>query len=260
MTVLVQRRSSRAARWSRRLAFFAAMLFVMSGLGHRFGRIDTVSFFWLLGIVGALGIAALCAAAYGFSRLWERGEKAGRDSTVGTLLALIVLAPFILSAWRVVAFPGLTDISTDVIDPPALVLTARERTGAMNSIEPMTPDTAELQLAAYPGVIGRRYEVAPDLIVGAIVSLARARGWTVRGDPAMAEGQSELTIEMVAYTSFLGFPSDVSIRLIEEDASIYVDMRSASRYGRHDLGDNARRIESFLLALDAAVKAEPIAE
>ena len=30
-------------------------------------------------------------------------------------------------------------------------------------------------------------------------------------------------------------------------------MRSASRYGRHDLGDNAARIAGFLTALDAAV-------
>jgi hypothetical protein len=260
MNALVQRRSSRAARWSRRLAFFAAVLFVMSGLGHRFGRIDTVSFLWLLGIVGALGIGALCAAAYGFARLWERGEKAGRDSTAGGLLALAVLAPFILSAWRVIAYPGLTDISTDVVSPPALTIAARERTGATNPVEPMSPEAAELQLAAYPGVIGRRYEVAPDLVLGAIFSLARAWGWTVRGTPELVEGQNELTIEIVAYTFFLGFPSDVAIRLVEEDASVYVDMRSASRYGSHDLGDNARRIESFLLALDAAVKAEPVAE
>lgn len=260
MSALVQRRTSRAARWSRRLAFFAAVLFVISGLGHRFGRIDSVSFFWLLGIVGALGIAALCAAAYGFSRLWEHGERAGRDSTAGALLALIVLAPFILSAWRVVAYPGLTDISTDLVAPPELTFAAAERTGPENPVLPPSADVAELQLSAYPGVIGRRYEVAPDLVVEAVLKLAKAWGWTVRGTPVLQEGQREFTIEMVAYTFFLGFPSDVAIRLIDEDASIYVDMRSASRYGKHDLGDNARRIEEFLLALDGAVKAEPAAE
>jgi hypothetical protein len=264
MNAFVQRRTSRAALWSRRLAFFAAVLFVISGLGHRFGRIDTVSFFWLLGIVGAVGITALCAAAYGFSRLWEHGEKAGRDSTVGLLLALIVLTPFIISAWRVIAYPGLTDISTDLVSPPELTLAAKERTGAMNPIEPqprqIVEETAELQLSAYPGVIGRRYEVAPDLVLSAVLNLARDRRWTVRGTPVMTEGEREFTVEMVAYTFFLGFPSDVAIRLIDEDASIYVDMRSASRYGKHDLGDNARRIEAFLLDLDAAVKAEPIAE
>ncbi len=51
----------------------------------------------------------------------------------------------------------------------------------------------------------------------------------------------------------LGFPADVAIRLIDEGTSTYVDMRSASRYGGHDLGDNAARIEAFLAELDVEI-------
>jgi uncharacterized protein (DUF1499 family) len=43
----------------------------------------------------------------------------------------------------------------------------------------------------------------------------------------------------------------VAIRLTDEGETTYVDMRSASRYGRGDFGDNARRIAGFLDALDA---------
>lgn len=260
MAAVVERRVSRAARWSRRLASFAAVLFVTSGLGHRYGLVDTISFLWLLGIVGALGIAALCYAAHGFYRLWTRGDRGGRDSAAGVLIALIVLAPFLVSAWQVVTLPSLTDVSTDVVDPPQLPLAAAERGGATNPVTAPTPRDAELQLENYPGVIGRRYEVAPDLVIQAIVKLARDRGWTVRGEPQLAEGQSEITIEIVAYTFFLGFPVDVAVRLVDEDAAVYVDMRSVSRWGRHDLGDNARRIEGFLTELDAAVKGEPVVE
>ncbi len=259
MAAVVERRISHAARWSRRLASFAAVLFVMSGLGHRFGLIDTISFFWLLGIVGSLAIAALGCAAFGFCRLWTRGDRGGRDSAAGALIALVVAAPFLLSAWKGVTLPSLTDISTDVVNPPQLRLAAAQRQGAMNPVAPPTPQDAELQLETYPGVIGRRYEVAPDLVVQAIVKLAKDRGWTVRGDPQLAEGQSELTIEIVAYTFFVGFPVDVAVRVTDEDAAVYVDMRSVSRWGRHDLGDNAQRIERFLADLDAAVKGEPVA-
>jgi hypothetical protein len=260
MAAVVERRISRAARWSRRLASFAAVLFVLSGLGHRFGLVDTISFFWLLGIVGALAIAALGCAAWGFYRLWTRGDKGGRDSAAGALIALAVAAPFLLSAWKAMTLPSLTDISTDVVNPPQLPQAAAERAGAMNRIAPLASEDAELQLETYPGVLGRRYEVAPDLVIQAILKLAKDRGWTLRGDPQLAEGQSEITIEIVAYTFFLGFPVDVAVRVTDEDAAVYVDMRSVSRWGRHDLGDNAERIERFLADLDAAVKGEPVGQ
>ncbi len=51
----------------------------------------------------------------------------------------------------------------------------------------------------------------------------------------------------------LGFPADVAIRLIDEGTSTYVDMRSTSRYGPHDFGDNAARIAFFLAELDVQV-------
>ena len=60
-------------------------------------------------------------------------------------------------------------------------------------------------------------------------------------------------IEALAKTAILAFPVDISIRVTDEGETSYVDMRSASRYGRHDLGDNAARIAGFLTALDAAV-------
>jgi uncharacterized protein (DUF1499 family) len=44
----------------------------------------------------------------------------------------------------------------------------------------------------------------------------------------------------------MGFREDISIRVRTADKGVRIDMRSASRYGRHDFGSNARRIESFL--------------
>jgi hypothetical protein len=259
MAAVVERRISRAARWSRRLAQFAFVLFVMSGAGHRFGLIETVAFFWLLGMVGALVIAALSCSAFGFYRLWTRGDRAGRESAFGLLVALVVVTPFAVSAWQLVTLPPLTDISTDVVNPPELPLAASERKGAMSPVQPPDPADADLQLQAYPEVIGRRYEVSPDLVLQAIVKLAGDRGWTIRAAPQMLEGQSEYLIEMTAYTLLLGFPVDLAVRVVDEDAAVFVDMRSVSRWGRHDLGDNARRIVGFLGDLDAIVKTDPVA-
>ena len=80
----------------------------------------------------------------------------------------------------------------------------------------------------------------------------------MRGPVDLPEGESEIVIEMTAYTTIFAFPVDVGVRVVDEDAAIYVDMRSVSRWGKHDLGDNAARIESFLTRLDAMVKTDPI--
>jgi uncharacterized protein (DUF1499 family) len=61
----------------------------------------------------------------------------------------------------------------------------------------------------------------------------------------------DTTFEAVAYSVLLAIPYDVVIRIVDEQESTYVDMRSASRYGLHDFGENARRIATFLAALDA---------
>jgi uncharacterized protein (DUF1499 family) len=44
--------------------------------------------------------------------------------------------------------------------------------------------------------------------------------------------------------------------LTDEGTTTYVDMRSASRYGKGDFGDNAARIEAFLNELDTDMAAQ----
>jgi uncharacterized protein (DUF1499 family) len=44
----------------------------------------------------------------------------------------------------------------------------------------------------------------------------------------------------------MGFREDVVIRVRTSDKGVRLDMRSASRYGEHDFGSNAARIERFM--------------
>ncbi len=101
---------------------------------------------------------------------------------------------------------------------------------------------------------GRRYDGSPDRILTAINKVIAANGWTVvaqKGEPGVDE---EILLEVVARTFLLGFTSDAVIRLSDEGETTYVDMRSVSRYGIHDLGENADRIIAFMTALDAEVQ------
>jgi hypothetical protein len=252
MVVLAERRSSLAALWAGRLAIFAAILFAVAGLGHRFGLVETIGFFWVLGLVAALALAALILAGAGFFQLWTYGDRGGIAAARAVIVALLVLSPFLVSAWRVYAFPMLSDISTDVTDPPPLAAAAKLRSGDMNPVSPISADQGAVQSDAYPDVTGRRYPLSADRVAELAAALVLDNGWTLTAPPVPPGNGGDGMIEALARTTILAFPVDVSIRITDEGETCYVDMRSASRYGRHDLGDNAARITGFLTALDAA--------
>jgi hypothetical protein len=67
----------------------------------------------------------------------------------------------------------------------------------------------------------------------------------------------QATLEAQATTFVFGFLDDVVVRLRETPDGTQVDMRSASRAGAHDLGENARRIRRFFVDLDARLQPEP---
>jgi hypothetical protein len=231
------------------------------------GLLDTAGFLPVLGVVGGVALLALVLAASAFSRVWTHGDLGGRDVAVTVLVASLVLAPFGFAAWKVWSHPRMTDIATDADDPPALSVAERTRTADMNPIVPFTPEQKALLAEKYPDVTGRRYDIGYDRVIEAVDAMVAARGWAVLRRRQAEGAVAETTIEAEARTFILGFPADVALRLTDEDGTTYVDMRSAWRYGAHDLGDNADRVTAFLTELDVEMAtlagvapAEPPAE
>ena len=59
-------------------------------------------------------------------------------------------------------------------------------------------------------------------------------------------------IEAVATSFLFGFKDDMVIRVTETDgAQVKIDVRSKSRIGKSDLGQNAKRIRRFMEGLTA---------
>ncbi|WP_265515775.1 DUF1499 domain-containing protein [Nitratireductor luteus] len=253
MAGIMEVRRARTADWSRSVSMFALVLFIVSALAHRFLLLETVPFLWLLGIVGALALTGLLLGLLALVQMWEHGLAGLGAAVAGFIVALLALAPYGWSAYRLATHPQLVDISTDLEDPPALHRAPDLRSPPMNALEPLTDQAKAMQAEAYPELTGRRYEYAPESVAAAIAGLLADRGWVVVSD-AEVEGNA-LSIEAVARSYLLGFASDVAIRVEDRANATYVDMRSASRYGRHDLGDNAKRIERFFNDLDARMEA-----
>ncbi|MBX3529224.1 MAG: DUF1499 domain-containing protein [Rhizobiaceae bacterium] len=250
-----ERRASASALWARRIAVFSGVLLITAGAGHRYGAVDTIPFFWLLGLVGGLALLAIVLAGVGFFRLWTNGDRGGRAATRAVLVAVVVLIPFGIGGWRAYSLPRLTDISSDIASPPPFPTAQRRRPADANPIRPATAEEAEAQLLAYPAVTGRRYSQPVDRLNEIIEVVLTQLGWKAahHTDPQMQTAES--LIEIVARSLVFGFVSDVVVRVVDEGESTYVDVRSNSRYGIHDLGDNAEKIQRFLAALDAEVAA-----
>jgi uncharacterized protein (DUF1499 family) len=53
-------------------------------------------------------------------------------------------------------------------------------------------------------------------------------------------------LEAIDRTFLLRLPDDVTVRLRPRADGTRIDVRSASRIGTHDLGQNARRIRAYL--------------
>ena len=253
MADYLERPVSKAAAWSQRVAIFSVVLFLTAGIGHRIGYLATLDFFPVLGVVAGLAILALVFAARALFQLWTYGGSGGGKLLAGVLISLLMLTPFAVSAYRALTLPMLSDISTDTDDPPEFSVAGKMRTADMNRIEPFTPERRKLQLDSYPLATGRRYDAPIGQVIDSVNDVLGSKGWAILSPIEPSGEVTETTIAALAGSYILGFPADIAIRLIDEGTSTYVDMRSASRYGEHDLGDNAARIEAFLAELDVEI-------
>ena len=104
-------------------------------------------------------------------------------------------------------------------------------------------------------LVGRTYAIPFDDVWSAVVALADGGllGWST-----VSANDQTGTIRAESKTLMLRFVDDVDIQVeLDENAQTRVDVRSASRKGRGDLGRNRRTIGRLLRRLDKRVGAKP---
>ena len=234
------------------LAVAGAVAAVLAGFGTRLDWWHFSTGFSLLrwGVYASVAGAAASVLALLSAVLAKRRRLALAALPGIVLAAAVVLVP--LDQWRRAAdAPPIHDISTDLDDPPGFVALRAAREAAPNAVDHPGEATARMQRAAYPDLEPVRLAAGRDAVFAAAQAVARDLGWRIaEADPA--EGR----IEAVDRTFWFGFRDDVVIRIAEgEDGRTRLDVRSASRVGRGDLGTNARRIRDFLTRLQERVQA-----
>lgn len=102
----------------------------------------------------------------------------------------------------------------------------------------------------YPDVVPRRYPASKDRVFdAALQAVGRMPRWTL---VSSRTEQGEIRAE--ATTRLFRFVDDVTIHCAEQSGVTAVNVRSASRVGRSDFGQNARNIRAFFDALDSQLE------
>lgn len=204
---------------------------------------------WLLPLGGALGSRAhlwpwwagfaLCLASALIS-LWLLLRLPWRYRSSPCLWAdawgiapLLLPLLFVVQALR---SPLTNDVSTDPHHPPRLLWAEQLRTA-----QDLPVNAPPLQV--FPGNPGPLYtHASPAEVLAEAEELMTELGWRVRPGP---DG-----LDAVVTTGWFGFEDDVALRVFTGPKETRVDMRSASRQGRSDLGVNRGRILNFLNRLN----------
>jgi len=254
---MAQRSGDRRERRARRaasltigaltLAILSGSCVVLSGPGHRFGLLSTR---WALGIFALAGLAGLVAAAlaaWGLAlALTARAWRGVGGSGVALLVALAAAAPLLGMVRAGAAAPLIHDITTDTENPPPFVALHAQRARSENGAAYGGAAVAAQQKRGYPGLAPLALALPPEQAFARVETAARAMGWRI-----VAVAPSEGRLEASDTTRWFGFVDDIVVRVRPAPNGSRIDVRSASRVGRSDLGVNARRVRAFLAALSA---------
>ena len=229
------------------LALLCAVAAVGSGLGYRLGlwhfRTGFEILKWSFFVSGATLLILLAC-------MFFVQTKTRADSMIGiTGIIICLVLVYVPYSWKKTldAYPYIHDISTDTLNPPDFVIVDQLRAADDHSIEYDGLEVAELQVKAYPDI--------KTLVIDGDIEKHLQSAENVLNDMNVDIVSVDIEsgrIEAVATSFLFGFKDDMVIRMTETDgAQVAVDVRSKSRVGKSDLGQNAKRIRRFMEGLAA---------
>jgi hypothetical protein len=237
---------------SRWLGLAAAVLAVVGVAGARFGGVPPLNGVVAYSVALLIACLAAAAAAGACMSIWRHGGPGLPLAVRGLLLALLVAAPAGWFGAQALRLPMISDVATDLAEPPSFGRSRAAVDGRQGLIPPeYAPANAEEQQAAYPDLQPIFLDQSPEDALLLALRAATNMGWKVLDSTPPAGRTGTGRIEAVATTPVFGFTDDVTIRIRPAVNEMRVDLRSRSRIGRHDFGQNAERIKAFQKELEA---------
>ena len=239
MRILI--RTSKWAIWARRFGSFAVPLTVIPVFMHREQMIGSSDFAIIEAVAAGIALLAVILALGAFGRLWLTGDRGWGRAVWGLIFGILCLLPFAWLGYEATRYPVVNEVTTDIANPLDLLSTV-----------PVAPTSAALReaiAAAFPNARTRTYPVEATEMFAIVERLVEQRGWDIRLRRAPPTALDIGQINAIAVTLF-GWRDEVVLRVAGTAQGSTIDMRSVPLAGFTDFGENGRRIEEFLVALD----------
>ena len=243
------------ARWSNRLALFGVLVVIAAAVLHRAAGLPTPVALNLFAVGLASAAGAMLCGLIAAIQIWHGGRTGAWNVGWGLILSTVLFA-WPAAYWQLGRnLPRINDISTDLYYPPKFNALVVERSASANPAAYPGERFAREQAQAYPDLHSVTVDRPADEAFEIVVDLVRSRrglNWRiVAEEPPVARGNKPGMIEAVERTLVLGFYDDIAIRIESQGRQSKIDIRSASRYGSHDFGQNASRVRRFVRELQS---------
>ncbi len=256
---------SRLAVWARRIALFSLAATVLSIIVVRSGALEIVPALSTFAGALMLAVVAIVLAVSALIVIWFEGIAGMKQALAALVIGVALIAYPAYLGIKASRLPAIYDITTDPIDPPRFDAIARLRPRDANPITYEGLYAAEQQHAAYSDIEPDLTDSTAQEAYDAALKVITKRKWRIvdarppQGgqpaapnvrNPAAATAGREGIIEAIARTPIMGFRDDVVVRIRATSDGARIDVRSASRYGRHDFGANAARVRNLINDVD----------
>lgn len=234
------------------VALVGIIVFTFSGFGYQWGWWSLGTGFNLLrwgfyiSIVG--GILSVVAA---FITRPGRGVRGFAFSWAGILISLAVCCTAWFFSARATAAPPIHDITTDTQNPPLFQAVLPMRKNAPNKSAYFGTDSvkwhgeiktvSQWQHLEYPDIVPVMLDVPTSKAYKLALAAAKKMSWWKIQAAEPAKGH----IEATSTIPWFGFKDDIVIRIDSAGMGSRIDIRSDSRLGYSDIGENARRVRSY---------------
>src|SRR5580693_9275424 len=256
---------SRLALWARRVALFSLAATLIAVIIVRSGALEIVPALSTLAGALVLAVVAILLAIGAAIVIWFEGVGGAKQAATALFIGLALIAYPLYLGIKAYRLPAIFDITTDPIDPPRFDAIARLRPRDANPITYAGLYAAEQQHAAYSDIEPDLTDSTAQEAYDAAMKVITKRKWRVvdarppqagppvapnaRGPQPVSVGREGI-IEAIARTPIMGFRDDVVVRIRTTSDGARIDVRSASRYGRHDFGTNASRVRNLISDID----------
>ena len=242
---ITEQPTSRLAIWARRIALFSLAATFIAIIIVRSGALEIVPA--LSTFAGALALAVLAILlAFGAAvSIWKDGVGGMGEAVTGLLIGVALIAYPLYLGVKAYQLPAIYDITTDPIDPPRFDAIARLRPRDANPVTYAGP--LRRRAAAY-GLFRHRARCDQCLAAGSLRRGAEGhhQAQMARGRCASAAGPARARRPHRGGRAHAdpGLPRRRRRARARHADGARIDVRSSSRYGRHDFGTNAARVRS----------------